>query len=298
MRLGRDQEGYVEQLVGRMQHNIDDPFGDHLRQDLESCGIRRAALIGIDWGLVDGDITELTPEAQLTWAQECAARHAGFYLPFFGIDPRRPAAAALVREALADPTLVGIKLYPPAGFSPRDERCDGIYEAVVDAGAVVMFHTGRQTYPFDFAFGRIEPYADVQRRFPGLRLVLGHAGWPFWGREAVEVAAGHPDTWIEVSNWHKDVERDLPAVQAFLRHAWRELGPRRVLFGTDTFSSPHGAGPGIGRWKEVFEATAEEAGVDLEPMEEAVDELLGAGPLTVPQPARCSSAAHRPWCAP
>jgi predicted TIM-barrel fold metal-dependent hydrolase len=274
VRLGRDRGEYVEQVVERMQQNIDDPFGDHLRRDLEACGIRRAALIGIDWGLVDGDITELTPEAQLAWAQECAARHRGFYFPLFGIDPRRPGAVDLARRALADPVFVGVKLYPPAGFSPVDERCDGIYRAVVEAGAVVMFHTGRQTYPFDLAQGRIEPYADVQRRFPGLRLVLGHAGWPFWGREAVELAAGHPDTWVEVSNWHRGVEHDLAGVEDFLRHAWRELGPRRVLFGTDAFSSPRGAGPGIARWKDVFERTADDAGVDLQPMEAAVDELL------------------------
>jgi predicted TIM-barrel fold metal-dependent hydrolase len=274
VRLGRDREEYVEQVVERMQRNIDDPYGDHVRRDLEACGIRRAAMIGIDWGLVDGDITELTPAAQLEWARECATRHAGFYFPFFGLDPRRPDAESLARQALADPVIVGIKLYPPTGFSPVDERCDAVYRAVVDAGAVVMFHTGRQTYPFDLAQGRLEPYADVQRRFPALRLVLGHAGWPFWGREAVEVAAGHPDTWIEVSNWHRGVEHDLAEVQAFLRHAWRELGPRRVLYGTDAFSSPRGAGPGLARWKEVFETTADEAGVDLAPMEAAVDELL------------------------
>jgi predicted TIM-barrel fold metal-dependent hydrolase len=274
VRLGRDRGEYVEQLVARMQSNIDDPHGDHIRRDLEACGFRRAALLGIDWGLVDGDSTELTPEDHLAWARDCAARHRGFFFPFFGIDPRRPSAVALVREALSDRAIVGIKLYPPAGFSPTDERCDGIYEAVVDAGAVVMFHTGRQTYPFDLGFGRVEPYALVQRRFPRLRIVLGHAGWPFWGREAVEVAAGHPDTWIEVSNWHHDIEHDLPSVHAFLQHAWRELGPRRVLFGTDAFSSARGAGPGIERWKQVFESTAAGAGVDLAATEAAVDELL------------------------
>jgi predicted TIM-barrel fold metal-dependent hydrolase len=273
-RLGRDRTTYVDELVRRMRENIDDPLGDRIRHELEVCGFRRAALLGLDWGLVDGDITDLTPEAELEWARECATRHAGFFSVFFGIDPRRSNASALARTALADPLIAGIKLYPPAGFSPTDDRCDRIYAAVADAGAVVMFHTGRQTYPFDLAHGRLESYCDVQRRFPRLRIVLGHAGWPFWGREAVEVAAGHPDTAIEVSNWHHDLDVDLASVQAFLRHAWRELGPGRVLFGTDAFAGPRGAGSDIARWKQVFESTASDANVDLAQTEAATDRLL------------------------
>ena len=274
IRLGRDRGPYVDELVSRMQANVDDPYGDRIREALEACGIRRAALLGLDWGLVLGDHTELTPEGQLEWIEECAARHGGFYSLLFGIDPRRPDAGALARRALATSGVVGIKLYPPAGFSPADEVCDPIYEAVVGAGALALFHTGRQTYPFDLAHGRLEPYGHVQRRHPALRIVLGHAGWPFWGREAVEVAAGHPGTWIEVSNWHRDIDTDLAGLQQFLQHAWRELGPRRVLFGTDSFAGPRGPSHDIGKWKKVFEETAAKAGVDLNETESAVDELL------------------------
>lgn len=275
LRLGRDRAKYVDSLVGRMQENISDPHADLMRRDLEDAGFSRATLIGIDWGLVEGDITEMTPEAQLEWAHDVAERHGGFFTLLYGVDPRRPEAEKLVRSALSDGRIAGIKLYPPAGFSPTSDKCHPIYQAVAEAGAIMMFHTGRQTYPFDIAHGRIEPYGEVQRRFPSLRIVLGHAGWPFWGREAVEVATGHPTTWVEVSNWHREVETDLPRVQSFLRHAWRELGPRRVLFGSDSYSGPRTSGPtALTRWKRVFEDTAAEAGVDLEQMEASVDELL------------------------
>jgi uncharacterized protein len=277
VRLGRDPADYVDTLVRRMRENIDDPHGDLVRRDLEGAGFARAALIGIDWGLVAGDVTELAPEAQLEWARGVAERHRGFFSVLYGIDPRRPLAEKLVRAALSDGAIAGIKLYPPAGFSPAAEECDPIYQAVIEGGAIVMFHTGRQTYPFDIAHGRIEPYAEVQRRFPSLRIVLGHAGWPFWGREAVEVAVGHPTTWVEVSNWHREIDTDLPRVQRFLRHAWRELGPRRVLFGSDYYSGPRASGSTVlGRWKRIFEDTAAEAGVDLEQTEAGVDELLKA----------------------
>lgn len=275
VRLGRDPASYVAETVERMKANVDDPSADLIRRDLEAAGFTRAIMPNIDWGLVAGDITELTPQAQLEWALGIADRHRGFFTVLFGIDPRRPGAAGLVRRALAENDIAGIKLYPPCGFSPADEMCDPIYEAVAHAGAFVMFHTGRQTYPFDLAFGRLEPYGDVQRRFPSLRLVLAHAGWPFWGREAVEIASGHPTTWIEVSNWHRAIETDLPGVQEFLRHAWRELGPRRVLFGSDGYSGPRSTGvKTLARWREVFEETASDAGVDLAEAEAGVDDLL------------------------
>jgi predicted TIM-barrel fold metal-dependent hydrolase len=277
VRLGRDRGPYVDDLVRRMQENIDDPHGDRIRAALEAAGIQRAALLGLDWGLVLGDHTELSPEAQLDWLHACATRHAGFFAPLFGIDPRRPNAGELARRALATEGVVGIKLYPPAGFSPASPECDPVYEAVVDAGAVTFFHTGRQTYPFALTHGRLEPYGDVQRRHPELRIVLGHAGWPFWGREAIEVAAGHPGTWIEVSNWHRDIDADLDGVRAFLHRAWDELGPSRVLFGTDAFAGPRGPSQDIAAWKTVFETAAADAGVDLSVTEAAVDELLSPG---------------------
>jgi len=272
--FGRDRGTYVDELVARMKENIDDPQADRIRKDLEAAGIERAALIGIDWGLVGGNDTELAPEAQQEWAREVAARHAGFFRVLYGLDPRRPNAGTLAGNALAGGHVAGIKLYPPAGFSPADPICDPIYQAVVDAGAIAMFHTGRQTYPFDIAYGRLEFYGAVQRRFPSMKLVLGHAGRPFWGGEALEIASGHPTTWIEISNWNHNVATDLPRVQRFLRLAWRLLGPARVLFGSDAFSGRRGPSDDITHWKEIVESTAADAGVELAATERGVDELL------------------------
>lgn len=280
VRLGRDPAAEADETVRRMKENIADPDADLIRRDLEAAGFTRAIMPNIDWGLVAGDVTELTPVAQLEWAGRIARRHRGFFTVLYGIDPRRPEATLMSRKALATPGIAGIKLYPPCGFSPTDDACDPIYRAVADAGALVMFHTGRQTYPFDLAHGRLEPYGDIQQRFPSLRLVLAHAGWPLWGREAIEIAAGHPTTWIEVSNWHRDIEHDLPRVQEFLRRAWHELGPRRVLFGSDGYSGPRSTGvKTLARWREVFAETASDAGIDPAQIEAGVDELLRtAGP--------------------
>ena len=278
-RLGRMSDaGYVDTLVDRMMANVHDPEADLLRADLEHAGIRRAALHGLDWGLVIGDITEMTPQQQLEWATGVAVRHEGFFRLFFGIDPRRPDSPELAGRALADERIGGIKLYPPAGFSPLDDRCLPIYRAVEAAGATMLVHTGRQTFPFNLAHGRLELYSEVQRRFPGLRLVLGHAGWPSWGREAIEVAAGHPTTFVEVSNWNREIASSPATARTFLLQAWSELGPGRVLFGTDHYASPRAEGSdNIRSWKEFVEETAADARVDLDAAEDTIDLLFKRG---------------------
>jgi predicted TIM-barrel fold metal-dependent hydrolase len=248
-----------------MRANMADPDGTILRDSLAESGIEHAFVIGLDWGLALGDDSpEVHPSRQLDWAQALLAHHAdGFFSFAFGIDPRRPEAVEYVQQAFAAGA-VGVKIYPPAGFRPDAEVCDPVYDAVVAANGFVIAHTGRQTYPFDLEKGRVEPYAAVQRRHPDLKLVLGHAGVPFWGYEAIEVAKGHPTTFLEVSGWHKLIDHEPERVRQFLRRAWEELGPTRVLFGSDLVSGPAVASrmPLLHRWIELYESTAQEAGVD------------------------------------
>jgi predicted TIM-barrel fold metal-dependent hydrolase len=274
VKLGRD-DAYVEWLTPKIVENIEDPDGSLLRADLEHAGIRRAVVVGLDWGLVTGATTEMTPEAQLEWGVDVVDHHDGFYSFIVGIDPRRDGAASFVGKALADERVVGVKLYPPAGFSPLDDACEPIYQAVVDAGALLMVHTGRQTYPFDLEYGRLEPYSTVQRRHPSLRLVLAHSGHPLWGDEAVVVALGHTSTYLEISGWQQEIAGDAERVRRFLHAAWDAVGPGRVLFGSDFFSGPRRfASRTVDGWKEFVEHVAGEVGVTFDKTEEAIDRLL------------------------
>jgi predicted TIM-barrel fold metal-dependent hydrolase len=255
----------IEPIVDRMRANMNDPDGAVLRQSLEGCGIGHAFVIGLDWGLaLDDPAPSLHPLKQLEWATRLKALHSdGFFSFAFGIDPRRADAAELVKHAL-ETCAEGVKIYPPAGFRPDDEVCDSVYEQVIAADAYVITHTGRQSYPFDLEKGRVEPYASVQRRHPELKLVLAHAGVPFWGAEAIEVAKGHPKTMLEVSGWHKFLENEPDRVRDFLLRAWQELGPYKVLFGTDLVSGPGMSSrlPLLQRWVDFYEETASRAGID------------------------------------
>lgn len=260
----------IDPVVATMRANMNDPDGSMLRKGLEECGIEHTFVIGLDWGFAFGnDDPALDPRQQILWATQLQDNSDGYFSYAFGIDPRRANARALVEEAL-ESCAVGVKIYPPAGFRADDPVCDGVYEAVIAADAFVITHTGRQTYPFMLEHGQVEQYGSVQRRHPDLRLVLAHAGVPFWGHEAIEVAKGHPGTILEVSGWHKILDDDKEKVRTFLLKAWEELGPHKVVFGTDLVSGP-GITKRMGllhRWVDFYEEVAREAGVDVATAEE------------------------------
>ncbi len=264
-RAGSDKP--VEPIVDQMRLNMNDPNGDILRKSLEACGVTHAFIIGLDWGYALGDDNpELHPSEQIKWSLALQKHHGdGFFSHAFGIDPRRSDARSLVEEAL-DTCAVGVKIYPPAGFRADDPVVDPVYQAVIAADAWIMAHTGRQSYPFDLELGRVEQYSSVQRKHPELRLVLGHSGVPFWGHEAIEVAKGHPGTILEVSGWHKILDAEPEKVRHFLLKAFEELGPKKVIFGTDLVSGPGMSKrlPLLRRWIDFYEATAKEAGIDVE----------------------------------
>ena len=141
-----------------------------------------------------------------------------------------------------------------------------------------MSHTGRQSYPFLLEAGRVERYSEVQRRFPNLSLVLAHAGFRFWGDEAIEVAVGHAGTILDVSAWGRLVGVDDAKLDRFLRRAFDALGPARVAFASD-HASGAGSGdqvPELVQWRDRFCEVGRSCGLS------AADLQLGAGTLYGP----------------
>jgi uncharacterized protein len=266
----------VDRMTCRIIENMNDPEATHLRRAMESVGTGHAVIVGLDWGLVGEPVDVSLLYSWLDWARPVVEAHAGFFSFVIGVDPRRPEAASVTHQALTEPWVAGVKLYPPAGFAADDPACDPIYAAATGAGAFVMCHTGRQTYPFDLMRGRVEQYAAVQRKHPDLRLVLAHAGAPLWGPHAIEVCAGHPSTYLEVSGWHHLMTKEPDRLRAMLESMWRSAGPQRVLFGSDYLAGPgfDNAASAVRQWKDFFEQTASDFGIDLGRSQAAARDLL------------------------
>jgi uncharacterized protein len=264
-----------EALAARIHENSIDPGADILAADLKGAQIDHAVLVGTDWAaLSDNPEPETHPLRHLAHFESVRAAHPGLFSLVIGLDPRREDAVEIAEKVLASPGVRGLKLYPPMGFSPADEVCRPVYDVVERTGKFVMFHTGRASFPFDLEYGRLEAYSKVQLAHPDMTIVLAHAGFHMWGDEALEVAVGHPRTFIELSNWNH-AERDRG--RAFIRQAITRVGLNRVLFASDHFAGPHArdAAEKLLSWRRAFEEEANALGHDPSTLDSVAEELLG-----------------------
>lgn len=64
-------------------------------------------------------------------------------LPFIGTDPRRLNVVQMVKDLHKNAGFKGIKLYPPMGFYPNDERLAPVFEYASDNNVPIMSHCSR-----------------------------------------------------------------------------------------------------------------------------------------------------------
>lgn len=64
-------------------------------------------------------------------------------LPFICVDPRRPGILDLVKRFVEEHRFAGIKLYPPLGFYPFDERLFPVYDYAQQRSIPIIAHCSR-----------------------------------------------------------------------------------------------------------------------------------------------------------
>ena len=131
--------------------------------------------------------------------------------PWFG-----DAAADEVRRALGA-GLCGLIVHSVyQGFRLSDHLVDPLLEQAASADVPVYAHTGTA--------GLAEPFhvAELARRFPSVRFIMGHGGSSDYGEDAVRALEFVPNLWLETS-------RNGPANYNF----WKVKGlVSRVVFGS------------------------------------------------------------------
>lgn len=189
-----------------------------LLASMDSCGIEKSIVANIATKAKQFD-------SILSFCSQIASDRI---LPLASIHPDDPQAVERVAQVAAA-GLVGIKLHPYyQQFVLDDEkRLFPIFEAIANAGLIVLVHTG-----FDFAFPR-DRIADADKiihvieTFPTLKFVASHFGaWQDWD-DAFAKLAGR-NLYIEISLSLEYMSQDL-ARRFVDRH------PKdRLLFGTDS----------------------------------------------------------------
>ncbi len=217
-------------------------------EELDRQGVERAALIAS----LPGDEDSV--------AAAIAAFPGRFY-GYFMVNPLAPEVVPRVQGAL-DRGLHGVCLFPAMHrYSMHDDAALAILDMVAATrpSTLVFVHCGVLSVgfraklglpsPFDMRFSNPIDLHSVALRFPQIRFVIPHFGAGYL-REALMLAELCPNVFLDTSSSNRWMHYEGLDLRSVFRRALDLLGPRRLLFGTDSSYFPRG-------WHgAVFEAQA------------------------------------------
>jgi len=127
------------------------------------------------------------------------------FIGFASVDPFYPGAARELEAAIHEMGLKGLKLDAALQeFDLNDPRTFEVYEAAAELGIPVLIHTGMSWAPgTPLAQGQPLLLEPAIRRFPQLKFVLAHWGWP-WVWDANALALKYPNVYLDTSCFYYD----------------------------------------------------------------------------------------------
>jgi predicted TIM-barrel fold metal-dependent hydrolase len=170
---------------------------------LDEAGLERAALINY----VAPDVMGFTSEVN-AWCARYATADPERLIPFGSVHPRFTDDPAGETHRILDLGIRGLKIHPPHQlFDVNDYRTGGpgagiasVLSVAQERGVPVMIHTGTSIFPgARNVHADPMPADDVGVDFPGLRVILAHAGRPLHGEAARFLLRRHPRFLFDLS---------------------------------------------------------------------------------------------------
>jgi len=225
-RLGWDAPGTATEL------------GDRWVIELDRNGVSRAALIAS----IPGDAASVA---------EAVAHHPDRLVGFFMHNPAAQGAEAMLERALGELSMRAVCLFPAMhGYRLDDPAVDAVFRAAATHGAVVFVHCGMLTVGvrrklglpsrFDLRLGDPLALARTAMAHPDVPVIVPHFGAGYF-REALMAADQCATIHFDSSSSNSWI-RYCPGLtlQAAFKQALAVVGPRRILFGTDSSFFPRG----------------------------------------------------------
>jgi predicted TIM-barrel fold metal-dependent hydrolase len=223
--------------------------GQLILDEMAAAGIDATVVFLGDYGLRLGE-GPLPVEDENRLTAELARAHPTSFVPFVGVDPRRPHALDLFRRGLDEWGMRGLKLHPGTGFSPDDSVCDPFFRLAGERGVPVVVHTGPMASPLLSATARPLLLDRVAVDFPQTTIVMQHAGQQAWWEEAVNIAFWKPNLVLELSMWQWTYQMDEAHFVRALAVMKERVGVERILFASD-YPGLSTAMP-LDEWIDVF----------------------------------------------
>jgi uncharacterized protein len=168
------------------------------------------------------------------------------------LDPLQPSAVDQLRDSIHQQGLRGITLFPAMHhFYASDERLYPLYRTAAELGIPVFMHFGvlkvtirdKLGLPntFDLRYSNPIDLHQAAIDFPSIPFIIPHFGCGYF-REMLMLAAQASNIYVDTSSsnaWLTYMPGDLDLKTVFEK-TLQVLGPRRILFGTDSNVFPRG----------------------------------------------------------
>ena len=277
VRYGVAVSGSSEEKV--RQKILDGQFdvsGDLLIHDMDEAGIDKGAIHVMDLGLFAGvgidDAVSLERQHQIFF--EAVERYPNRLFAFAGVDPRRPDAVGLIKRAVREWKMKGVKLWTPSGFYPNDKQAYRLYAACEELGLPVWVHSGPEIAPFYMGNTQPKFIDEVASDFPNLRIVIAHSG-DHWWREAAIIANAKPNAFLDIASWQVSFLHSSPRFYREFRDLVNIAGPSKVMFGSDWPATRLVQSINLANWVETIKQLSGEGVMGVRFSESEISAILG-----------------------
>lgn len=201
-----------------------------LVQNMEVAKIDKSVILPLDFGMVGP--TKQGVEEFNDWVFESCSRSPEKFIPFIGVDPQRgELALRLVEKYVKRFDARGVKIYPPTGWRPNEERVAAFWKLLDDQGLVAVTHSGAVWGPLDEELSRPSLYNSILDRHHDLKLVVAHLGGKYRD-EMYELLSKYDNAYTDCSALQGWLPSNPEMVEIRLKEAAEKI-PQRVFFGTD-----------------------------------------------------------------
>ncbi len=175
------------------------------------------------FGIVKSGISSLSgtsTAAQNDLVAQAMGQYPDFIVGYAFINPKAPDVFDEIDRCLGGYRMNGVKFHPwkHGYYSDNCPQIDGVLSRIERYGVHVQVHVG--TSPLCTPF----PWIEYAKGHPGLRFVFTHMGCREFGYSTIKAIRSIPNIWVETS-CQMEVEN--------LREAARDLGSKRIVFGSD-----------------------------------------------------------------
>jgi len=228
-----------EMILPRIEEGIIDPDGKMYIENMDHAGVDTTLINMSDWGYWTGEEPEVPLEGQIRYYSDLQKRYPGRLYAFAFIHPRRENCLELFQKAIKEYGLKGLGEFTTKDLYPCDEIVQPLLKMCVELDVPVFFHTrvggGTELAGADCTTQNNAHPKHVERvlaTYPDLKVIMGHTGYPEWWEVAALIARGHPNCYLDLSNWNN--ERHDPANLIPKLACMRDMvGADHICFGTD-----------------------------------------------------------------